>query len=358
MKRLLRLNTLGFRIALTALAVALVAVATIAGGVLVFAARLFEELMRASGESQAVAEGMWQDSVVTVFVVAVVIASLLSLGLGAFLAWRVSRPLKRLGDAAHRLAGGDYSTRVSRLGPLELDAVGESFNLMASALQAQEEQRAELVANFAHELRTPLTNLCGYMEAMRDGVMYPTTEVFDSLREEVARLERLSRSLDALGGDGTGAAAPAEIDVAQAVEAAVELARPGFERAGLRLQVEVGGRALTALAVPDHLRQVLANLLQNAQRYTPAGSVVAVAVTRDPQGVLVSVSNAGTEISADDLSHVFERFYRVDKSRDRARGGAGIGLAIVKQLIEQAGGRVGAESALGTTRFWFRLPAS
>jgi signal transduction histidine kinase len=110
--------------------------------------------------------------------------------------------------------------------------------------------------------------------------------------------------------------------------------------------------------VPDHLSQVLANLLLNAQRYTGAGGTVTIAAAAEPDSVLVSVTNAGAEIPAADLPHVFERFYRVDKSRDRARGGAGIGLAIVRQLVEQAGGRVGAESDRGATRFWFSLPAA
>jgi len=353
-----RLNTLGTRIALTALAAALVAVGTIAGGVLVVARRLFEELMRASGQSQASAQAMWQHSVVTVFLIAVATAFLLSVALGVFLAWRVSRPLNRLGAAARRLAAGDYAARVPRTGARELVSVGDSFNQMAAVLEAQEEQRTELVANFAHELRTPLTNLRGYLEAMRDGVMEPSADVFESLREEVERLERLSRALDALGREGTGLAVAAEIDVADAVQAAIELARPGFERKGVRLEVEVPpGHRLRALAVPDHLSQVLANLLQNAQRYTPAGAEVTVSAAAEADSVLVSVSNAGTEISAADLPHVFERFYRVDKSRDRARGGAGIGLAIVKQLVEEAGGRVGADSEGGATRFWFRLPS-
>jgi signal transduction histidine kinase len=227
---------------------------------------------------------------------------------------------------------------------------------MAEALEAQERQRAELVTNFAHELRTPLTNLRGYLEAMRDGVMAPSAEVFDSLREEVDRLERLSRALDSLSGDTP--ARPVELDLLVAIRAVADLARPGFERASLRLALDLpADGALRVRAVPDHLSQVLANLLQNAQRYTPAGGTVTVAASAEPDSVVVSVSNAGVEIPAADLPHVFERFYRVDKSRDRARGGAGIGLAIVKQLVEQGGGRVGAESSRGATRFWFRLPA-
>jgi two-component system, OmpR family, sensor histidine kinase BaeS len=350
-------NRLATRLVLAALAVAVVAIGTITAGVLVIGAYVFQQLMAAHGESKDAVESMWQSSVVTVVAVAASAAALLSVGLGVFLAWRVSRPLARLGSAARRVADGDYGARVAREGPRELVSVADSFNQMAEALAEQERQRAELVANFAHELRTPLTNLRGYLEAMRDGVMDPSPDVFDSLREEVDRLERLSRALDSLSGDVPPEAE--ELDLAGAVRATAELARPGFERAGLRLRVELpaGGPLLTR-AVPDHLSQVLANLLLNAQRYTPAGGIVTIAAAAEPDSVLVSVSNAEAEIPASDLPHVFERFYRVDKSRDRARGGAGIGLAIVKQLVEQAGGRVGAESDRGATRFWFSLPAA
>ncbi len=349
------MNRLATRLVLAALAVALVAVGTITTGVLVVGAYVFQELMVAQGESKAAVEAMWQHSVVTVVAVAAAGAAVLSVGLGVFLAWRLSRPLSRLGGAARRVADGDYGARVAREGPRELVSVADSFNQMAEALEAQERQRAELVTNFAHELRTPLTNLRGYLEAMRDGVMAPSADVFDSLREEVDRLERLSRSLDSLSGDVP--AEPVELDLAVAIRAVADLARPGFERDGLRLQVELPASGqLRARAVPDHLSQVLANLLQNAQRYTPEGGTVTVTAAAAADSVLVTVGNAGAEIPAADLPHVFERFYRVDKSRDRARGGAGIGLAIVKQLVEQAGGRVGAESGPGATRFWFRLP--
>jgi len=349
-------NRLATRLVLAALAVALVAVGTITTGVLVIGAYVFQQLMSAQGESEASVESMWQSSVVTVVAVTAAVAALLSFGLGVFLAWRLSRPLARLGGAARRVADGDYAARVAREGPRELVSVADSFNQMAEALEEQERQRSELVANFAHELRTPLTNLRGYLEAMRDGVMAPNAVVFDSLREEVDRLERLSRALDSLSGDVPREAE--ELDLGAAVRAAVDLARPGLERAGLRVRVELpADRPLRARAVPDHLSQVLANLLQNAQRYTPAGRTVTITAGAEPDSVLVSVSNGGAEIPAADLPHVFERFYRVDKSRDRARGGAGIGLAIVKQLVEQAGGRVGAESSQGGTRFWFSLPA-
>jgi two-component system, OmpR family, sensor histidine kinase BaeS len=350
-------NRLATRLVLAALAVALVAVGTLTAGVLVIGSYVFERLMAEAGESKAAVESMWQSSVVTVVAVTAVVAALLSIGLGVFLAWRLSRPLARLGGAARRVADGDYAARVGREGPRELVSVADSFNQMAEALEEQERQRAELVANFAHELRTPLTNLRGYLEAMRDGVMAPSADVFDSLREEVDRLERLSRALDSLSGDVPRQ--PEEVDLAAAVRSAVDLARPGLERAGLWVRIELpAGRRLLTRAVPDHLSQVLANLLLNAQRYTAAGGTVTIAAAAEPDSVLVSVTNAGAVIPAADLPHVFERFYRVDKSRDRARGGAGIGLAIVKQLVEQAGGRVGAESERGATRFWFSLPAA
>ena len=354
-----RLRGLAGRISLTSLAVALAAVATVAAGTLLLGGRVFEEAMMAHGESRADAQAMWGQTIVTVVLVAAALAVAVSVALGILLARMISRPLEKVGAAARRVAAGDYAARVPRPGSPELASLADSFNQMAEGLEQQERQRAELVANFAHELRTPLTNLRGYLEAMRDGVMQPAADVFESLREEVDRLERLSRSLDALSGETAGSAYPVELDLAAAVRNAAELARPAFERARLRLRIDVPAAGLPPVrAVPDHLSQVLANLLQNAQRYTPAGGLVTVTAAAERETVVVSVTNSGARIPDADLPHLFERFYRVDKSRDRARGGAGIGLAIVKQLVEQGGGRVGAESARGGTRFWFRLPAA
>jgi two-component system sensor histidine kinase BaeS len=226
------------------------------------------------------------------------------------------------------------------------------------SLEEQERMRRDFIANAAHELRTPLTNLQGYLEALRDGVITADRSTYESLYEEADRLVRLSRSLDALAEGDAAATRPAleSIDLVAAVRSALELAQPAIERAGL----EVGLTApstLPARANPDHLAQVLANLLSNAIRYTPRGGMVSIRVERRPSDLLVSIANTSEAIPAGDLDRLFERFYRVEKSRDRARGGAGIGLAIVKQLVEAGGGRVGAESANGQARFWFSLPA-
>jgi signal transduction histidine kinase len=229
---------------------------------------------------------------------------------------------------------------------------------MAASLAAQEGLRRDFIANAAHELRTPLTNLQGYLEALRDGVIAADRETFESLWDEAERLVRLSRALEALAerDAATGQPELVELDLAAAVRAAVDLVRPQADRSGLELRVDLPER-LAARANPDHRAQVLANLLSNAVRYTTARGRIVVRAQRRSADVLVSIANSSEPIPPDDLARVFERFYRVEKSRDRARGGAGIGLAIVRQLVEAAGGRVGAESADGRTRIWFSLPA-
>jgi signal transduction histidine kinase len=267
------------------------------------------------------------------------------------------RPLAEIGGAARRIADGDYAARVPREGPEELASLADSFNQMAASLERQEQMRRDFIANAAHELRTPLTNLQGYLEALRDGVINADRSTYESLHEEADRLVRLSRSLDALaeGDAGTNPPHVIELDLAAAVRAAIDLAAPSIDRAGLRLELQLPP-SIPARADPDRLAQVLANLFSNAVRYTPPGGVVTVRAERRPGDVLVSVANTGEGIPPDDVDRVFERFYRVEKSRDRARGGAGIGLAIVKQLVESVGGRVGAESRDGLTRVWFSLP--
>jgi signal transduction histidine kinase len=293
-----------------------------------------------------------------VVIAAVVVAAVASVVLAFVLARMLARPLHEVGAAARRIADGDYAARVPREGPEEIKSLADSFNQMATSLEEQERMRRDFIANAAHELRTPLTNLQGYLEALRDGVIEADRATYDSLLDEAGRLVRLSHSLDALaeGDAATGPPRLEDIDLAVAIRTALDLAQPTLERSGLRLVVDVPP-SLPAHANPDHLAQVLANLLSNAMRYTPAGGTVTVRAERRASDLLVSISNTGDRIPEAELERVFERFYRVEKSRDRARGGAGIGLAIVKQLVEAAGGRVGAESREGQTSFWFSLPA-
>jgi signal transduction histidine kinase len=341
---------------LAALVVAGLAIAILAIGVIVVGGQSFAELMAKHGESTEASRQMFADSVVWVVIATTGVAIVSAIVLAAILGSRLARPLREIGRGARRIARGDYAARIPRQGPEEIVSLSDSFNQMAAALEEQERMRREFIANAAHELRTPLTNLQGYLEALRDGVIEPDRQTFESLWDEAERLVRLSRSLDTLAAGDAGVSPPASsLDLTTTIAAAVELVRPAVLASGLELAVELPAE-LPAHGDPDQLAQVIGNLLQNAIRYTPRGGRIGVRAERRPGDVLVSVSNTGDVIPPADLPYVFERFYRVDKSRDRARGGAGIGLAIVRQIIEGAGGAVGAESRDGLTRFWFSLP--
>jgi signal transduction histidine kinase len=348
---------LAARIALAAVASAAVGLAILAVGVGVVGASVFTDLMVRAGQSAEHAKQMYDASVTSVVIAAAAVAALASVGLALLMARMLAKPLAGIGAAARRIADGDYAARVPRDGPEEFASLADSFNQMAASLERQESMRRDFIANAAHELRTPLTNIQGYLEALRDGVITADRATYESLHEEADRLVRLSRSLDSLAeGDArTSLSAPSAIDLAVALRSALDLAAPSIERAGLRLIAEIP-KTLPARADPDGLAQVLANLLSNAVRYTPTGGTVTVRAERRPDDLLVTVANTGDGIPPDDLDRVFERFYRVEKSRDRARGGAGIGLAVVKQLVEASGGHVGADSRDGSTRFWFSLP--
>jgi signal transduction histidine kinase len=345
------------RIALVAFASAVVGVAILAAGVWFVGGQTFTALMVEAGDEADHAREMFDSSVTGVLLLTVAVAALASLVMALLLGRWLARPIAEAGRAAHRVAAGDYAARVPPGGPAELADLATSFNVMAASLQEQESLRRELVANAAHELRTPLTNLSGYLEALRDGVIEPDASTYESLWEEAQRLVRLAHSLDDLtDADGSERATPAEtIDLSAQLQAALELARPGFDARRLTVARE-WPEGLLVVGQPDHVKQVIANLITNAARYTPAGGNVTVAAREDVDGVRVTVENDGEGIPPTDLPHVFERFYRVEKSRDRAHGGAGIGLAIVKELVEAGGGRVGAESGPGRTRFWFSLP--
>jgi signal transduction histidine kinase len=353
-----RATGLSLRILVASLAVAAVAIAILAVGVLRVGGDAFEALMMAAGASADHAREMFDTSVAGVVVVAVVVAALVAAALAVILARMLARPIERLAEAADRVASDGPAERVPETGPAELRRLAGAYNAMADRLDEQEALRREFIVNASHELRTPLTNLQGYLEALRDGVIEPEPRVFDSLREEVDRLARLAASLDVLAGAPWTAvpAEPAEVDVAAAVRGSVDLVAPALARRGVALEVRADEPAVARVR-PDALTGVLANLLQNAERYTPDGGRVGVRAHTVDHGVEVLVGNSGPGIPPDALPRVFDRFYRVEPSRDRARGGAGIGLAIVRQLVEADGGEVGVTSGGGWTEFGVRYPA-
>lgn len=343
------------RIALGALLVVTGAFVVLAIGVMRVGADVFKDLMVASGVSAEHAAEMFQSSVSVVFIVAAVIAAVGALVLASLLARRIARPIERLAEAAQRAAEGDLRATAQVEGPAEVRALANAFNVMIDRLAEQDAVRREFVVNASHELKTPLTNLQGYLEALRDGVLPPDPATFDSLREEVDRLTRLASSLDLLAGADDERPMPEALDLGALVRSSLELTTPSFARRSIMVASSIAP-GVVVHARSDELAQVVSNLLQNALRYTPAGRDVRVEVARAGGTAVVRIANTGSEIPAEDLPRVWERFFRVERSRDRASGGAGIGLAIVKRLIEEAGGHVGATSDAGRTTFWFSLP--
>jgi len=260
---------------------------------------------------------------------------------------------------SRELAAGNFTNRVEVVSQDEVGDLGLAFNSMADSLARLEQLRKSMVSDLAHELRTPLTNLRGYLEGLSDEVVPPSVETFRMLENEILRLVHLVDDLQQL----------TKADSAQAFLRRQELScatvsgqlRALFERRfatkGIDLQVVIDPPELKINADLDKLLQALRNLLENAWRYTPEGGEVRILATEIAGGVEIAVTNSGEGIAAADLLFIFERFFRADRSRSRAQGGAGIGLSIVKQLVEAHGGQVGAESAAGTTRIWLRFPS-
>jgi len=271
----------------------------------------------------------------------------------------VLQPLSDMAEGARRIAHGDYATRVRATATDEVGELGRAFNAMADDLARIESLRKTMVADVAHELRTPLTNMRGYLEALRDGVVASDPETFTMLEAEAVRLVRLVEDLSALtrADAAKGSLRFEPVDLGALLREAAGLYATRFAEKGISLDVAADGAPGAVRGDKAWLLTVMRNLLDNALRYTPAGGTAAVAVGRDAGTARVTVTNTGVEIPAAELPFVFERFYRVDKSRSRDSGGAGIGLAIVKQLVEAHGGQVGAESGAGATRVWFELPA-
>lgn len=217
-----------------------------------------------------------------------------------------------------------------------------------------------LVEDVAHELRTPLTSLQGFTEALADGLADPSPEMLRNLHEEIVRLTNLVNGLDELarGEGGNDAAARGPVDLVSVVERAVTILTPDLASRGIEVRIERPSQRSTVVANPDAIGQVVSNLMQNAARYTDAGGEIVVRFSEQAGAVRCSIENTGAEIPAAILPFIWERLYRADHSRSRSSGGAGIGLAIVRQVVEAHGGEVGALSQDGRTEIWFQLPST
>ncbi len=305
---------------------------------------------------------------------------------GLVSAAQVTGPLRTLTVAARRLASGARHEALPIPVDRELADLATAFNTMAAQLEQQEDLRRQQVADIAHELRTPLSVLRLQLESLEDGVEQPTPMLLGSLTEEVGLLSRLVDDLRliSLADAGQLTLNLEQLDVGDSLRQAAASAAARARQQHITLQTNPPPTPLTVVADPQRMAQVLGNLIENAIRYTPAGGIITLAAaidthnrldaiqprtdtiyrvptsTRQPAGsVIFSVSDTGPGIPPEDLARLFERFWRADRARTRETGGSGLGLTIVKRLVDLQGGRVWATSQIGHgTTFHVALPIS
>lgn len=280
--------------------------------------------------------------------VALLASLLASVAVAVYLTRRLGRSLRPLSKAAVDVSDGRYDVQIPMPGlGAEFDDVVVAFNRMAGQLRQVEHTRRRLLGDLAHELRTPVATLDAYLDALEDGVTSLSAETFEVLRTQTRRLGRLSEDVSAVSRAEEHQLSLHLIPVppAELVTAAIAAAADRFAVRGVALR-QTAAEHLPAVEVdPDRMGQVLGNLLDNALRHTPPGGKVTVSADLQPDGMLqLQVRDTGEGIPPEHLTHVFERFYRADTARDRGHGGSGIGLAIVKALVEIHGGRVRAAS--------------
>lgn len=294
---------------------------------------------------------------------AIWVAAVIGLGVaavaGTATARTITAPLKVFAAAADRVGEGDLHHHVPEQGGEELARVAHAFNTMAASLRRTEETRRLLLADIAHELGTPLAVLQANVEGMLDGVVAATPERLASLHMQTQVLTRLVRDLRdlSLAQQGELRLDRRPTDLGAVIRDVAEVVRPLAEEKGVAL--DVSPTAVLVTADRDRIVQILHNLMSNALRYTEPGGRVRLAAQAGAGEVQVEVADTGTGIPPEELPHIFDRFHRVDRSRSRATGGAGLGLAVVKHLVEAHGGRVWAHSRVGTgTTVGFSLPAA
>ncbi len=273
-------------------------------------------------------------------------ATLVALVLGVILARTLTRPVRELTAATQALAQGDLKQRVPVRSSDELGELAASFNQMSADLARAVELRRGMTADIAHDLRTPLTVMVGYLEALRDGVLQPSPERFETLHQEAQHLRRLVEDLRTLSlADAGELTLNRELTAPRMVlEQTAAAYRHQAERQGIGLKVNVAPDLPEIFVDLDRLAQVLGNLVSNALRYTPDGGRIVLSAQTQADGVLLTVQDSGVGISAEELPRVFGRLYRGDETRQEQDGQSGLGLAIAKSLVEAHGGQITAES--------------
>lgn len=302
----------------------------------------------------AIRTSLWQ---------AALVAGLAAIGLALLFSRLITNPLNQLKSSVQEMRAGVLSRRANIVSRDEIGDLASAFNSLAEQLEENDRGRKQLLANVVHELRTPLSIIQGNLEAWQDGIVAATPQTIAPVHEEAVLLSRLITDLRdlSLAEAGQLSLTREHTELSTLIESVIA---PYRERAGNHHIDIVANTTVDALPQvcidPVRIRQVLRNLLDNAIRYTPAGGSIKVSATSVERGfVKVEVSDTGSGIARHDLPHVFEHFYKVDPARERSRSGSGIGLAIVKQLVEAHGGsvQVRSEADKGST-FSFTLPVA
>lgn len=304
------------------------------------------------------------------FLWAGLVTVVVAMGLALLLTRALSTPIRKIADAAHAVAAGNYAQKLVIDFPSEMREVASAFNDMAVQVSQSRQTMRDFVANVSHELKTPLTSIRGFAEAILDGAAGDEDgqrHAVETIRDETLRMIRMVEQLLDLSkiesGQITMARNPVQVD--QVLRVCAERLSIAAEQAGVHLVCECTPLP-PVIGDGDRLAQVFTNLLDNALKHTPAGGKITAsarlvsASERDsaPPEVEIAVTDTGPGIPASDLHRVFERFYQVDKSRARVHGGSGLGLAICKSIVDAHGGKIWAESVEGLgSRFVVRLPA-
>lgn len=333
----------------------------------VVAPGLFSSHLARSGENSPLVRMHAREAFVSSLSLALAFAAITSFLAAGLVSWllvrRVARPIEQLAEAADAVAAHRHPREIPIGGfSIELRQLTESFSRMSEDLELSDQRRTELLADLAHELRTPLATLIAYVDGLEDGVVPIGSEAWDTLRSQLARMERLVSDLkEASAADEHALAMDfRQVDVRVVARSALAIFQARCEIETKTLRIVETAQPLFLKADAQRLQQVLVNLLDNACRHTPNGGEVEVRLTEQNSDVVVEVSDSGRGIPADQLDAVFQRFYRLDPSRQKDGGGSGLGLTIARAIIARHGGTIEAKSPgrLEGSTFTIRIPTT
>ncbi len=284
-----------------------------------------------------------------------------ALVLGIFLSRAITRPIRELTSATHAVAEGDLSQQVTVHSDDELGELAQAFNKMSAELSRSVNARKQMTADIAHELRTPLSLIIGHAEAVHDGVLPPTKENFEIVREEATRLEHLVNDLRTLSLADAGELAInlQTIEPERLIQEVFSLYQFEAQKKNISLEMEIATSLPVIEVDPGRMTQVLTNIMDNALRHTPDGGKIIISTKQTGENVKFVIQDSGPGLPTEELDRIFERFYRTDSARQREGGGSGLGLAIAKSIVRAHGGQLSAESEDGKgLRIVIALPRS